>query len=689
MANETDTDLFGLLCQLATFSEWHSPKFGTLDFQVTEDALRKIFPWESSFTNVQSGSLAEKLYLPSLKAADETGSSWLSYEADLDVMFIPQKVVIWDSKVEDTRESGKDAVSCEIIAYIEDTETPGYIKLRVNNTCKSKLPDEILEIGEGRDVVYISSSKFSRLFGKHLSKTEETGPSQFIASEHIQHMSSFGIMKSVDLVFAFRCPQWPSAAREWVNRKRHWPTSETVHGIIQQGCAAVAKGFAESASSHLEWRLSFSLAEVLLARSLTAVQRQCYLLVKNLIKDLKCNVIPSYYIKCSFFWLLEDTETNVWRSSNLGNCVLMALNKLQKCLRDHLLPNYFVRQGNLLQMVPKDSCDAMSNELMNVISSPVLSLANSSKIMERLELVMSAGPKEKGCSKLITLLREQDGSTEKKDELNDLLKFHFYNLGLSLMNGEPETAQKGLDYIQSVVAILKTVGKCTNALELLCNSLVSCSARGDDRLAAARLVSMRILGFLDDEVISTLHDATGSNELGAHLCHNAGCLYHTQAYVVSGDGLTVNKEHLSHAETMLKKAVDLEPGKASHHAEFSMFLYRNDRFDEAISFAKRGVQESASSEVLDCLEYDTSEEITLDGNLGYHVQQNGFIRAPALVFAYYVQVACLEELNRKDEALQLMDSYKSACSDSRKTHCEDDSMVLFRFSCLLLKVPVI
>lgn len=443
----------------------------------------------------------------------------------------------------------------------------------------------------------------------------------------------------------------------------------------------------ESASSHLEWRLSFSLSEILLARSLTPVQRQCYLLVKCLIKDLKCNVIPSYNIKCSFFWLLEDAETSVWRSSNLGNFVLMALNKLAKCLRGHLLPNYFLRQGNLLQTVPKDSCEAMSNELMKVISSPVLSFTNSSKIMEHLELVMSAGPREKGCNKLIALLREHDGSPEKEGELKDLLKFHFYNLGLSLLNGEPETAQKGLDYIQCVVAILKTVGKCTNALELLCNYLVSCSARGDDRHAAARLVSMRILGFLDEEILSVLHDATGSNELGAHLCHNAGCRYHVQAYGDSDDGLTVNKEHLSHAETMLKKSVDLQPDKASHHVELSMFLYRNDRFDEAISFAKRGVQESASSEMLECLEYDTSEEITLDGNLGHHVQQNGFVRAPALVFAYYVQVACLEELNRKEEALQLMASYKSACSDSRKTVCEDDSMVLFHFSCLLLKIP--
>lgn len=75
----------------------------------------------------------------------------------------------------------------------------------------------------------------------------------------------------------------------------------------------------------------------------------------------------------------------------------MALEKLAKCLRDHLLPNYFVREGNLLQTVPKDSCEAMSNALMDVIVDPISNLVNSSKVMERLEGVMSAGPNEKGC----------------------------------------------------------------------------------------------------------------------------------------------------------------------------------------------------------------------------------------------------------------------------------------------------
>lgn len=85
-----------------------------------------------------------------------------------------------------------------------------------------------------------------------------------------------------------------------------------------------------------------------------------------------------------------------------------------------------------------------------------------------------------------------------------------------------------------------------------------------------------------------------------------------------------------------------------------------------------GVYWGNSSEALDFLEYGKSKEATLDGNLGYHLQQNDTVKAPALVFDYYVLVACLEELDRKDEALKLIDSYKEACSDPRKTS-EDDA----------------
>lgn len=248
MAGEIGTDLFGFLCQLATLYEWHSPKFGTLDFRITEDALRKIFPWESSFTNVKSGSLSEKLYLPSLKAADETGSSWMSFETDLDIMFMPEKVMIKEPDLEEVKEH-EDVCSSDVVAFIENSEAPRYVKLRVNNACKWKLPEEILEIGDKGDNLYISSSKFCETFGKHLKNTQQAGPSQLVTSEHIHSVSSFGIMESVDLVFAFRCTHWPSVAVEWVNRKRNWPPPEIIQLVIQEGCAAVAKGFPGSVTA--------------------------------------------------------------------------------------------------------------------------------------------------------------------------------------------------------------------------------------------------------------------------------------------------------------------------------------------------------------------------------------------------------------------------------------------------------
>lgn len=152
------------------------------------------------------------------------------------------------------------------------------------------------------------------------------------------------------------------------------------------------------------------------------------------------------------------------------------------------------------------------------------------------------------------------------------LKFHFYNLGLALME-KPETTQKGLEYIQCVVQILKETAKCPNALELLCNSLVNSSVRGDEEAAVLHLISMQNLGFSDQEILSTLMEATNGIEFPANLIHNAGCLWHAQAYEHSSDGTNPREEELSHAEVMLKRPVKLQLSEASHHVELCMFFF--------------------------------------------------------------------------------------------------------------------
>lgn len=96
-----------------------------------------------------------------------------------------------------------------------------------------------------------------------------------------------------------------------------------------------------------------------------------------------------------------------------------------------------------------------------------------------------------------------------------------------------------------------------------------------------------------------------------------------------------------------------------------------------------GVYWGNSSEALDFLEYGKSKDAALDG---YHLQQNGTVKAPALVFSYYVMVSYLEELYRKDEALKLIDSYQAVCSNPLKTSDNDYAWVRFKFSCLLPKV---
>lgn len=682
---ELDTELFGLLCQFVTFAEWHSPIFGRFDFHVVEDALRKIFPWETKFTCARSGSLSERLYLPSLEVGDEDegeiGS--LRYETDLDVMFLPQQAIIRENTEANEQEGRSDE---SVLAFIENTEEPRYVKLRVNNSCQWRLPDDILE-SEG-DCVYISSSKFCDAFRRKLnfiqSAVETAGPSQLITSEHLHQFGSFGILESVDLVFAFRCPHWPSDAIEWAERKRNWPQPECVHKILQQGCALVAKGSGVSSTSHLEWRLSFSFAETELAQNLNPVQRRCYLVVKSLVKDLKCNGLPSYCVKCAFFWFLEEADPDIWKNSNLGDCILGVIKRLARFLQCYELPNYFVKQRNHLQAIPRESCEVISKELIQITKKPISSLANSPKLAKHIESISSNAREEYGYSKFIELLKEVPSCPEKKNDLKEFLKYHFYNLGRALMRN-PKTAPKGLEYMECVVHIWKGIGNHTNAFELLCNSLLDFLRCGDVEEAAWRFISMRSLGFSDHEIISTLMKATDGIELPANLFHNSGRFYHAEAY--KNDFFNPNEELLTQAEVMFNKAIELQPTSASHHIELGMFLYRNDRFEDAIEAAKQALTLSKSSEELEYLEYGKSEEITLDGNLGYHVQQHDGIQAPALVFAFYVLVTCLVELDRNDEALQLMDSYKTACSDPRRTNGNDDSLVLFNYSCLLRKTP--
>ncbi len=178
----------------------------------------------------------------------------------------------------------------------------------------------------------------------------------------------------VDVVLALSVTVWPEAAAEWVTRSRqhHWPDPSLVTSIVSNGCHVVPVAHSNSPCPELEWRLSFSATEKRLAHSLSAIQRQCYLLVKLLYNhELKHHgAIASYHIKTALFWVCENTAKEFWSEDNLIHCFNLVLDTLLDFLRRRNIPNYFVRSNNMIDHVPEPLLRQLSGDIEKFREKP-------------------------------------------------------------------------------------------------------------------------------------------------------------------------------------------------------------------------------------------------------------------------------------------------------------------------------
>ena len=81
-------------------------------------------------------------------------------------------------------------------------------------------------------------------------------------------------------------------------------------------------------NEHMEWRISFSVGEILLIYSFTQTQLLCYALMNILFRDVvnrdsRCkDLICSFYIKNIIFWVSEETSLSIWRPDNFISCFM-------------------------------------------------------------------------------------------------------------------------------------------------------------------------------------------------------------------------------------------------------------------------------------------------------------------------------------------------------------------------------
>src|SRR6218665_1378210 len=160
-----------------------------------------------------------------------------------------------------------------------------------------------------------------------------------------------------DNVHCLFCPQWPRDAQTWPLRPRNngWPTSETISEVLRNGCHVVYSQHRACRDDERQWRLSFSVAEVILLHSWTKTQQIVYHLLRffakrELIKDdcpKEDEVLCTYHLKTLMLWTCEEMSPEWWDSSPVIAICCELLNILSDWLQRRHYPNYFIPEANL------------------------------------------------------------------------------------------------------------------------------------------------------------------------------------------------------------------------------------------------------------------------------------------------------------------------------------------------------
>jgi len=178
---------------------------------------------------------------------------------------------------------------------------------------------------------------------------------------------------SVDHVDCVRCLSWPPQAADWPTRHRNydWPDSATVDRVVSNGCDMVQVAHRlcreDELAGKLQWRLSFSRAEIILLNSWMPVQQIVYHMLRLFIKteQLTESTTPSnYHVKSLMLWACELKQENWWTADlRLVRICVKLLHVLAVWLNESRCKSYFI------------SCNLVeTSSSLNVIASRLLSI---------------------------------------------------------------------------------------------------------------------------------------------------------------------------------------------------------------------------------------------------------------------------------------------------------------------------
>ena len=237
--------------------------------------------------------------------------------------------------------------------------------------------------------------------------------------------SSTAILKetvvSFDNVSSIYCKFWPNLASEWCTRQRLYPSHDMIKKIAQAGCYVVPKK-RENSSNELDWRWSFSSAEMLLAQTRTSTMKYCYFIFKSLFyKYLKFKVnnksLPSYVAKTCMLYVSESHSEDWWGTmddlSKVANCVQELFKFLCKGLCNSVLSHYFIPGINLLADIPTEILKKALEKTQLILQSPETHMKFDPSVIQSLRYF---------CTDALRTKTEQLSYHEDQDHISKGLK---------------------------------------------------------------------------------------------------------------------------------------------------------------------------------------------------------------------------------------------------------------------------
>ena len=418
--------LYAVLCKIiGSDEEVYIRRTAT---NLRDDIIRMEKEWtnEDSFP-CYSGSKAEGLRF---KSSDE---DWMFVYRNIKVVPPHSYTTLYD-------------INTELLMMDDGITKPGFTLLRMlekdNHLVFKYLNESYLTVTVTMlNGCYLSS----KLWREGLAQSRKHLHTVFL---HGPCTSGFIENQEYDWAHCLKCDVWPENARSSIQTlyKCSWPSKDILQAMVSDGVLFVPIGAKQSPFEHIEWRISFSLAEKRMIHSMNHTQFLCYGLLKLFLKeaidtneDVK-GLLCSYFLKTALFWEIT-TSPNQWNASSLLSCFWKCFRRILQWVRSSYCPNFFIPENNMFQgKIEGENREKLFQHLCTLYSEGFMCLSRcSSLISHNMSEVLSGSAYLVKCNcrvcttcMAVTITHEDKGTNplgchcfSLNDDVVCLLLYHF------------------------------------------------------------------------------------------------------------------------------------------------------------------------------------------------------------------------------------------------------------------------